>query len=59
MNEKKSVEVKPPQTYSNEEINQLAEWFEELTIKQAFFIKESYEAMMKQQAYEFSNGHVH
>lgn len=31
-------------SYSDEEINELAEWMGDLTIKQLFFLKESYEA---------------
>ncbi len=36
--------------YSDEEINELADWLEDLTLKQAFFLKESYEGYLIQQS---------
>lgn len=38
------------QEYTDEQINDLADWLEDLTLKQAFFLKETYEAHMRQQA---------
>lgn len=47
-------------SYSDEEINELAEWFEELTLRQAFFLKDSYEGYLKAQAQEYTGGtYVH
>lgn len=48
-------------SYTDEEINELAEWIEDLTLKQAFFLKESYEGFLKAQATEYSgeSSHVH
>lgn len=37
--------------YTDQEINELAEWLEDLTLKQAFFLKESYEAHLSMSAY--------
>ena len=45
--------------YSDEEINDLAEWLEDLTLKQCFFIKDSYEAMMTHRAGEVGQAYVH
>lgn len=36
--------------YTDEEINELAEWANELTIAQLQFLKDSYESMLQQQA---------
>lgn len=33
--------------YTDEEIEALGEWYDELTLKQAFFLKESYENYLK------------
>ena len=38
--------------YTDEEINELAEWLEDLTLKQAFFLKDTYEAHLRLQANE-------
>lgn len=38
--------------YSDEEINELAEWFDDLTLRQAFFLKETFEAHLKVKAGE-------
>lgn len=53
---KQEVEV-----YSDDEINELAEWFDELTLKQAFFLKETFEAHLRLQAQgaQDGNSHVH
>lgn len=45
--------------YTDEEIDELGEFFKELTLKQAFFLKESYEAMLVMQAHEMGNVNVH
>lgn len=45
--------------YTDEEINELAEWLEELTLKQAFFLKESYEAFLKMKTTHEADNHVH
>lgn len=52
------TELQKKQAYSDEEINELAEWLEDLTLKQAFFIKESYEAMLSMKAQEAGCGYV-
>jgi hypothetical protein len=44
---------------TNEEINKLAEWFEELTIAQLSFIKDSYTAMLQANAHEIGQNFVH
>lgn len=48
--------------YSDQEINDLADWFQDLTIRQLFFLKDSYEAMLVIQAQGIQgqgNIHVH
>ena len=46
--------------YSDKEINELAEWLGDLTLKQTFFLKESYESFMKIEARDFGgNGYIH
>lgn len=46
---KKKTEKQEQEEYSDEEVNELAEWLQDLSIKQAFFLKESYEAYLNQQ----------
>lgn len=36
--------------YTDDEINDLSEWLENLTIRQIFFLRESYEAYLNAQA---------
>lgn len=45
--------------YSPSEIDELAEWFQDLTLKQAFFLKESFEAHLKLQAQGHGSMYVH
>lgn len=45
--------------YTDEEINELAEWFEELTLKQAFFLKDSFAGYMTAKAQEHGQEHAH
>jgi cytochrome c553 len=45
--------------FTDQQINELAEWFQDLRIEQAFFLKESYEAMLKQCARECDHTYVH
>lgn len=59
MSEQRPEETGFKNAYSDEEINELAEWLEDLTLKQAFFLKESYEAMLRFKAAEIGNGMVH
>lgn len=47
------------EAYTDEEINELASWFEDLTIKQLFFLKYSYEALMALEAEQVGNGLIH
>ncbi len=46
-------------SYSDDEINELAEWLDDLTLRQAFYLKESFEAFLQMQAHEYGNGFVH
>lgn len=46
-------------SYTDEEVNELAEWFQEITIKQAFFLKETYERHLEMQSHECGHLHVH
>ncbi len=52
-------EMQEKKIYSNEEINQLAEWLEDLTLKQAFFLKESYEGYLNQQSIDCGSAYAH
>lgn len=47
------------EAYTDEEINELADWFSSLTIRQIFFLKETYESFLKHQAVEVGQEHVH
>lgn len=46
------------EVYSYEEVNELAEWIQDLTLKQAFFLKESYEAYLNAQINECGSTYV-
>ena len=56
---KKTIQTKEKDHYSDEEINEFAEWFQDLTLRQLFFIKASYEGFQNTQAQEIGNGYVH
>lgn len=45
--------------YTDEEINELAEWLEDLTLKQAFFLKESFQAYLVHNANSHGQEYVH
>lgn len=46
--------------YTDDEVNELAEWLEDLTIRQAFFLKDCYENYLKAQAKSCgASTHVH
>lgn len=45
--------------FSDQEINNLADWFAALTIDQLFFIMKSYEQMMDVQAKACGHDYVH
>lgn len=47
------------EVYSDEEINELAAWMQDLTIAQIAFLKESYTAMLQAQAKEVGQAYVH
>ena len=53
------LEEKPQGSYTDQEINEFADWFAALTIEQLFFIKKSYEQMMTVQAKECGHEFVH
>lgn len=44
--------------YSQEEVDELQEWIENLTLKQAFFLKDTYEAFLNTQATENGSMYV-
>ncbi len=56
MDPKSLDKAKEQEFYSDEEINELAEWAEGLTIKQLFFLKDSYEALQEIRVHEANNG---
>ncbi len=45
--------------YTDDEINKLAEWFQELTVAQLSFLKASYATMLQAQAEECGQAYVH
>lgn len=44
------------ESYTDEDINNIAEWLNNLTFRQLMFLKDSYEAMLKEQAETFTYG---
>lgn len=57
--DKPAPKAQEPDAYTDEEINELAEWLEDLTLRQAFFLKESYEQLLQLQAHEAGQAYVH
>ncbi len=55
----KILNSKEKDSYTDQEINELAEWLEDLTLKQVFFLKQSYDGYLKAQAQESGCAHVH
>lgn len=47
------------EVYTDDEINKLAEWFQDLTVAQLSFLKESYATMLQAQAHEVGHDYVH
>jgi hypothetical protein len=47
------------EVYTDDEINKLAEWFQDLTVAQLSFLKESYATMLQAQARECGQDYVH
>ena len=47
------------ESYTDDEINELAEWMEELTLKQAFFLKDSFQAYLVNGANCHGQEYVH
>lgn len=45
--------------FTDEEINEIAEWFEDLTMAQLSFLKGSYTAMISLQCAELDQAYVH
>lgn len=56
---KNPSEKQTAENYTNDEINELAEWLEDLTLKEAFFLKESYESFLKLKTAHEVDIHVH
>lgn len=44
--------------YSDAEINELASWYEDLTLRQAFFLKDQYEHLLNHHALEAGSNYV-
>lgn len=53
---REEVEKKP---WTDEEINDLAEWLKDLSIDQIFFLRESYESLLRLRAQEVGSKYVH
>lgn len=47
------------QTYTNEEINEIADWINDLTLQQLFFLRDSYFAFIAMQTLHMENKNVH
>lgn len=45
--------------FTDEELNLLAEWFQNLTIAQLSYIKDSYTSQLQANAHEIGQLHVH
>lgn len=45
--------------YSQDEVDELELWLENLTLKQAFFLKQTYEDYLLTLAHEAGSAHVH
>jgi uncharacterized protein YpbB len=56
---KEATEQKEKIAYTDEEINELAEWLEDLTLKQAFFLKESFQSYLTHNANCHGQEYVH
>lgn len=52
------IEPKKTEVYSDQVINDLAEWADGLTIQQLLFLKNSYEALLQIHAHESGNTYV-
>jgi hypothetical protein len=48
-----------PRTFSDDEINEVADWLNSLTFDQLYFLKGCYEEMLKAQAKEQGHEYVH
>lgn len=59
MKTKEISESQKQDKYTQEEVDELGEWFAELTLKQAFFLKESYEAYLRMEMIDMESRHVH
>ncbi len=47
-------EKEESESYSSEQVDELQEWIENLTLRQAFFLKDTYGAFLMQQALELN-----
>lgn len=56
---KKLSEKQEAENYTDAEVNELAEWLEELTLKQCFFLKESFENYINMKQMHEADIHVH
>lgn len=55
--EPKDKDQKP--LYSDQEIIEVAEWLNELSLQQLIFLKQSYDAFLSMEAMHMGNTHVH
>ena len=46
-------------TYTDQEINELAEWVNDLTIEQIFFLKKTYQTFVAELLAQEGNGYFH
>lgn len=53
------MKTEEKEQFSDEEINAIADWLQELTLPQLSFLKHSYEEMLKVQAREQGHEYVH
>lgn len=44
--------------YTDKEINEVAEWFQDLTLRQLFFLKKSYEGFLTHEAQTMGSNYV-
>lgn len=57
MNE--ALALEKAKEFTNDEINEIAEWMNTLTLEQLFFLKSSYEAFVAMQTLPMESSYVH
>lgn len=56
---KQKYAYEKPREYTSQEINEIAEWLNDLTLEQIFFLKKSYEAFVAMETINMESPYVH